>query len=781
MFLKKVPVYVLGAAMVIAVAGCGKKKKSGGDDGVDATTLELASELVLLPAKGAGTNLTEYSLDAPAPRRGSSDATVRKLKLRVNSDAFEAAKQVESILCYFSQTRFWEQTGKTQYQALVDQEKCDGDKDDGSQGQEGAVSSNQGKSYVTGFAKSKLDGDVVVGEILFRMEEKGKKKEYHADIRVTTPPSDKYPIGLFELFFTGYQDGQKGAKGSMKVAASGDDKFTIEFMESGDRSSTQLMAELTKDGDDFVGKLNSKGSYSEEGHTGGFEYKVAFDKSYANVAGSKTGGGEQGGSDPTGCYDRNSFITAIHNYDLADPAKDNALVELNTGFPIEATIDGKTAMGFAGYHGIGFMDRSLSSKVTDGMKVSKIDYADRNKKTEYTVTKAPGRLIKLTRSTTTLGALKNTDIMIHDSGSQYLVHWDGTNFVKKAKVEFKGNGPEESAASGNLTLPNWGTFAYVPSLNAGVRIPGTVSDSTTIGYHSEEFVTSSGNAPTESLVCFQDCPKVTFTSKDDLKRSNSFSNGCMPAQPMFFSGDAQTWGGNCATTQKSTMATALATYTFNSTTMNISKDGTAFALPDVSSIDERESHEYSFRSGALIPSSLYTALSAPVKAGNPSNAENELEYFYRWESGANSWSQLTVLKDSAGTVASFDRPKEISYTHSTANDFDGKSTYDGKSFRLSYGGPGQMWGIPMKYNADFQRPAPMFAIKTGSKAGDYIVHAVRGEQYMKKESTTANCTALDTSAVPALPTAVDTKSDAIDKSAISDATEIRYVGGESAK
>lgn len=780
MFLKKVPVYVVGAAMIVAVAGCGKKKKSsGGGDELDPATLELSSELVLLPAKGGSTNLTEFSLDAP--RRGSSDATVRKLKLRVNSDAFEAAKQVESILCYFSQTRFWEQTGKSQYQALVDQEKCDGEKDDGSQGQEGAVSSSQGKTYVTAFAKSELDGDVVVGQILFRMEEEGKKQEYHADIRVTTPPSDKYPIGLFELFFTGYQDGQKGAKGSMKVAASGDDKFTIEFMEGGERGSTQLMAELTKDGDDFVGKLNSKGSWKDNGQEGGFEYKVAFDKSYANVAGKRTGGGNQDGSDPTGCYDRNSYITAIFNYDLADPAKNNDLVELNTGFPIEATIDGKTAMGFAGYHGIGFMDRSLSSKVTDGMKVSKIDYADRNKKTEYTVTKAPGRLIKLTRATTTLGALKNTDLMIHDSGKQYLVHWDGTNFVKKAIVEFKGNGPEETPTSGNLTIPSWGTFAYVPSLNAGVRIPSSVSDSTVIGYHSEEFVTSSANAPTESLVCFQDCPKVTFTSKDQLKRSNNFSNGCMPVQPMFFTGDSQTWGSNCATTQKSTMASALATYTFSSSTMNISKDGTAFALPDVSSVDEKESHEYSFRSGALIPSSLYTALSSTVKAGSPGMAENELAYFYRWESGANPWSQLTVLKDSAGTVASFDRPKEISYTHSTANDFDGSNKYDGKSFRLSYGGPGQLWGIPMKYNSDFERPAPMFAIKTGSKAGDYIVHAVRGEQYMKKESTTAKCASLDTAAVPALPTAVDSKADAIDKSSITDATEIRYVGGEEAK
>lgn len=700
--------------------------------------------------------------------------------MRVNSDAFEAAANVENILCYFSQTRFWEQTGKTQYQALVDEEKCEKNKDDGSQGQEGSVSSSKGKSYVTAFAKSVLDGSAVVGEILFRMERDGKKQEYHADIRVTQVPDDTYPIGLFELYFTGYDEGQKGAKGNIKVAASGDNKFTIEFMEEGQRGKTQLMAELTKDGDDFVGKLNSKSAESEGGYSRSYEYKVAFDKSYANVAGSKTesggggGGGNSNSSDPTGCYDRNAYITSIFNYDLADAS--NNLVELNTGFPIEATIDGKTAMGFAGSHGIGFMDRSLSSKVTDGMKVYKIDYADRNKKTEYTVSKAPGRLIKLTRATTTLGALKNTDLMVQESGSQYLVHWDGTNFVKKAKVEYKGNGPEESAASGNLSIPQWGAFAYVPSLNTGVRLVSGSSDSTVIGYHSEEFVTSSANAPTANLVCFQDCPKVTFTSKDQLKRSNEFSGNCMPAQPMFETGEDQ---NSCGSTQKSLTASssgALATYTFNATTMNLSKGGTAFALPDVSGVDEQESHQYSFRSGALIVAADYDALT--TKQGWPGSVENNLATFYRWESGASQWSQSIVLKDAAGAVASFDRPKEISYTHSTANDFDGNSKYDGKSFRLSYGGPGQLWGIPMKYNAEFARPAPMFAIKTGSKAGDYTVHAVRGEQYMKKESSTEKCASLDTGAVPALPTAVDAKADAIKKDAISDATQIRYVGGE---
>jgi hypothetical protein len=160
---------------------------------------------------------------------------------------------------------------------------------------------------------------------------------------------------------------------------------------------------------------------------------------------------------------------------------------------------------------------------------------------------------------------------------------------------------------------------------------------------------------------------------------------------------------------------------------------------------------------------------------DPWRLENEVTEYYRFTAGFSSWSQFQGLKDAAGAFVKFDQPLELSYTHTTANDFDGDSSNDGKTFRLSYNGPGQLQ-VPWKYNKDIGREMPQIAIKGGATVGTYTIWPVDGEQRLVKTDD-ANCSGLSLADVSKLPTN-DKKVVSISWSEATD-TPIRYIGGVS--
>ncbi len=129
--------------------------------------------------------------------------------------------------------------------------------------------------------------------------------------------------------------------------------------------------------------------------------------------------------------------------------------------------------------------------------------------------------------------------------------------------------------------------------------------------------------------------------------------------------------------------------------------GVSFALPtDLASKGDNDNSLDNVHSDALVPSAVWAAISS--KSMNPWEMENNVDVYYRWEAGASQWNKYMAIKNASGAIESFDKPLEFTYGHTTANDFDGSAdtAIVGRNYRLNYGGPGQFWGIPWKYNAE---------------------------------------------------------------------------------
>jgi hypothetical protein len=135
---------------------------------------------------------------------------------------------------------------------------------------------------------------------------------------------------------------------------------------------------------------------------------------------------------------------------------------------------------------------------------------------------------------------------------------------------------------------------------------------------------------------------------------------------------------------------------------------------------------------------------------------------YRWETGQNEWNQMVTVSDAQGNIASFDRPLQFNYTHSTANDANGSSSHDGKKFLLQYGGEGELWGFPWEEDQDTRRWHSAVTLADGVQlsdaSNDFVVKGIEKEQTMKDDS--GGCGALNIASLfndPALvlPTVAD--------------------------
>jgi hypothetical protein len=120
---------------------------------------------------------------------------------------------------------------------------------------------------------------------------------------------------------------------------------------------------------------------------------------------------------------------------------------------------------------------------------------------------------------------------------------------------------------------------------------------------------------------------------------------------------------------------------------------------------------------------------------NPWDVWNQ-SVFYQYETGHNPWNMYTTAIDAAGDYVVFDAPIQFSYTHTTAADRNGDATFDGQTFQLSYGGPGNLHGIPhtgVDFDGDGNpdRWFPQFSIADGTLCGptgvEYVVRGIEAE------------------------------------------------------
>ncbi len=297
------------------------------------------------------------------------------------------------------------------------------------------------------------------------------------------------------------------------------------------------------------------------------------------------------------------------------------------------------------------------------------------------------------------------------------------------------SGPTTTPVTPHVNItPTSGNFLGLFSESLGGRV-NFVGGSSNVVYYVEEFV--SGNDPMfagsdnpVTLNCFQRCLKGGI-SQVDVNNSNPDT----------------VFGPNAPD------AATPVTYTISRADMALKTVNTPAVVALAPGVTPSSSspHQWGMHSGEMITGTL----SNMTDLYNPSVTSVS----YRWETGHNPWNKLMAVKNMAGAFVAFDKPLQFAYDHTTANDANADTTYDGKTFRLNYGGNGQLWGIPSGIDAS-GRWRSNFTLKDGAVMGptgtEFAVKTREEEKKLKEDLTAGACSTLAISQpTTPLPISVD--------------------------
>jgi len=130
---------------------------------------------------------------------------------------------------------------------------------------------------------------------------------------------------------------------------------------------------------------------------------------------------------------------------------------------------------------------------------------------------------------------------------------------------------------------------------------------------------------------------------------------------------------------------------------------------------------------------------------NPWDVWNVSE-FYVWETGANDWNQFTRVVDAQGHFVQFDAPITFTYVLASGDDRNGNDSLAGQTYYLSYGGAGQLWGLPQQgvdldADGDPDRWYPVVNLADGIVLGptgtEYVIKALEIEQTLAPDAAYA--------------------------------------------
>jgi hypothetical protein len=776
----KAKTLALGTLMAALAAGCG-----GGGGGTAGAVAGLAvpDNMSVISAKTTGGSAkpaafkTDFGGLAKAFTDADTEYSTDPSHTWVYDPSIAPLDTVNMILCLMDQMKADTMVNQGTYLALVDFNKCQQGSNDqsGSSGQ----STSAGKStvywnFIVNSTRASDSAPEIVKVWISGQEPNGpggatKPMRVNVKVTVNDGVSTTKPFGDFVMNYS-FPDPSTGVSnggGTLKTvtAPTGEVAYTI-FETQGTRKTplasyavgerydyTAGTVEMTPDG--TTGKAQT--ATIDEGNDGGGPHSdegafgIAFDAGYmrrGEAANTTDLGNGIFTSDV--CLSRDTFHTNIWRYDLyhaADGTFNGAAVtggervRLNSGFPFTYDNAGTTVFGHIGYWGMWVEDPTVT--IANGATINKMDFAT-GATTPYTVLKAPGKLIRRTARSLALSKLAGETLSywgpVDDGGgprfSQWQVQYSGTAFNVVAEVTgFDQNGPVTSPVSPAVDVtPASGQFLglWSDSLGGDVNFVGGDANVT---FYEEAFVSPddpvfSGGALT--LACMQQCVKGAV-SQSDL---------------------AGAWDAIYQPNAAWDLSSGVTSYTIDPTdmTLKLGTDAVTFAA----GVDPTGTNsEWGMRTGDMVTPAVLGTMTTTADLWNPA----VVSVTYRWETGQNDYNQFVAVKDGSGNFASFDRPLQFAYDHATANDRNGDATYDGKTYRLNYGGNGDLWGIPSAVDGGTGRWYPLFAIKDGTPMGptgtEFVIKAREGEQSMAVVAG-SNCASVDfTPPAEPLPTAVD--------------------------
>jgi hypothetical protein len=752
---------ILAAALALAVgmAGCSgsggsvsnSSASSGGGNSASGTVsaLTVADKVSVVDAKTESANpsgMVKALYLSGIQFAADTDFSKDKTFTYVNDQSTEAFRTVNEILCMLSQAKYDAMLNKGPYKALINSKLCGGSDSSSGAGQQSGDSGATAPDYETWTLDvSRADDNspqIVKAWVHQKSNGNDPENVIHAKMTIYESSSSTNPYGIFTLDFAAYpaSDGIqtsdnilfKGVLKAAKDAATG--KVLLKFANEQSDGSFKEKASLDKGTDGTGGGT----VYQYENH-GNQATENTLDFAYNSDLFRRVGATDI-------CLDRNNFETSAWRYGLYD--SNGSRVNVNSGFPIKTTQNGKSYYGWIGYWGLWFPNNvSLSS----GDTVYRQTYGPSGgTDTPYTVLHSGGKLVKHTRQTTTLGDIKNIPLEgWMENGNNFRIEWNGSGFYKMSVMQ---NGSQNSTSAWQdmsptpidlNTLQMGELDLYSQSLGGQVRVkldgyydPNTSgfvlntqpTDATEVVYYKEQVVFPGDTAPT-TLACFDNCPDAAnLATGNPFKASTDFYNA-PPTQAV----------------------ASTATYTFDTANM-VLKDG-GVPLTTSTTTDQNQS---GIMSGPLFDPTLQTNLDALKcnwdQTGNSTcgwQAWSELSEFYTWETGPNQWNQFYALKDAEGSALKFDQPLQVQYVHTQTNSQKTDYKYNGVKFQLDYNGFGDLQGIPGKcvdlntgtrvdcsQGGETTRWVPEFTIPESatvtSNSKSYYVKPLEVEQRMKQ-------------------------------------------------
>ena len=721
---------ILSSTLLVACGGGG-----GGSSAI--LGLEPPEQISVVTPSG------ESALPTASTFAPTSDFALDRAGVHVYDPAIEPLKMVNQILCLVNQTGADQLVNEGPYLAQVNATMCDQGED------QNAAATGQSAGTVDQFQLWTVDStrssNSAAQSVHYWVPEvdDGQALTIFVNMLLTHGVDDSFPFGEFEIDFAAAQDlasvGTPEFRGALSAQRlpSGLSGFELYFRHGdlsvvpnpGDHAETS--AATVAVGSDLASGaariVRRERSDFGSGDTGILtdEYLIAYDAT--NFLRALNGG-------PPEAFKRTEFVENVWRYNLYNASGPHAgeRVELDSGFGF------RTEGGDYGWIGYWGMWTPEGVSVASGDTITRDEFGTAGQ--SYTVFRAPGRLIRNSKHTLALVELGGQQFQWWSQDSfgnpmNFVVEYDVTGGAWQ-KIGTQSPGAPTMTPIQPPEVIDTAALGFLNMWSPGLGGPTAYT-------HGQEFVTYYAQA-------FVDGSDPVFAGGDLALYGLVQCLGCAVT-------GAEAEAGHVYLPDAPDVATPhVFQFKQNDLTLYLDTTSTGGGLARVGlapgEAPTSGPYTWGMRSGPLVTSTAGLT--------NVWDAWNSDE-FYVWETGANDWNQFTRVVDGGGGFVQFDPPISFSYVQAAGDDRNGDDALAGHTYFLSYGGPGQLFGLPqdgVDLNGDGQpdRWYPTVNLSDGVLLGptgtEFVVKAMEIEQTLAPDPTYAGSLNLVSAGALVVPT-----------------------------
>lgn len=718
-------VLALSSTLTLGLAACsgggGSAGTIAGLTGPDQVSVVAAdtTELTTGPATTSSGGVAPGANLFPA----TSDYATDQANIFIYDPSMESLDTVNSILCQTNMTAYADMVNEGPYIAQVDTALCEkgGNQDASGSGQ--SEGGDRGIELFTVNSRRASNGEAQVVHFWVPNDDSPfGASTIRAEMRIRGAATRQNPFGVLSLDFAMPTAGDYGDPlmyGRIETFDGTSDSIGFSFFQSeGDTSiphnpgdfSRSSAAAVSMSSDQSTGA--AKVRVAERSNFGGgdtgeviSEWKLAFNDTHVKRQ-------LNGGTVTT--LSRTNFDTKVWRYNLYHNTGANAgqRVQRNSGFGFRTANDD---YGWIGYYGL-WVDGGAS--LASGATLFKDEWGVETPE-QYTLLRAPGKLIRYSKNTMDLVDLSGQTFRWWDWGAdtEYLVEYATASWWKLATWDNNSNSWTDLGSPVLLDVnSDAGGWLDMWSDSLGGQV-SYVDGASSITYYERELV--NGSDP-----IFTGQTRVAFYGYFD----------CLKAQ--MNASDAE--AGTIYLPDSNSVGTPYI-YRFDVTdlTLYYDPDGTDTSSTAAGLAPGQEpttgNYLWGMNSGPLVTNTAGLT--------NTWDLWGEDE-FYTYETGHNEWNQYAAVIDSNTDMVNFDPPLQFLYTHSQQNDRNDDATYAGQKFFLEYGGAGDLHGFPYEGvdidgDSNPDRWYPQFSLEDGVVFGptgtEYTVRAIEMEQSLQAD------------------------------------------------